>query len=105
MMTSGRTYKSGRPTGSWQKGEPITSLDQVKLGDVYVMDSHQFEATNLIKVLAFNSPARGFLYGYAETDGKAVGDPRMRMHDYEIGGKWYSLYRAARVRRKAVGNQ
>ncbi|MGA9769733.1 MAG: hypothetical protein WBV94_11875 [Blastocatellia bacterium] len=96
MSAFPRTYKEGRPTGPWQKGESITSLDQVKSGDLLIMDSHQFEATNLIKVMKFRDPGSGFLYSYAETNGKPYGDPHMSMADYEIGGKWYSLYSAVK---------
>jgi hypothetical protein len=53
----GRIYAKGRSTEGWRRGERVTSLDQLQEGTVLVSVSHQFEAENLIRITATNSPA------------------------------------------------
>lgn len=68
-----RTYAKGRPTTGWQKGNRITSPEQVKSGDVLIGVSHQLEAENLYLVVPSPYPpslhdGEGFHVRYVQPD-------------------------------------
>jgi hypothetical protein len=46
-----RTYVQGRPIKGWSYGRRVTSVEQIKPGDILIGDSHQFKATNLYRVV------------------------------------------------------
>lgn len=100
IMKASRTYKAGRSTYGWQKGEPITTLEQVKPGDIYIMDSHQFQATNLVKVQSLREIPRGFRYNYATPDAKTILYPDMSADDFELKYKDRVFFRAERTAMK-----
>jgi len=45
-----RIYEGGRDTGRWTRGEKITSMTDIEVGDVLYEVSHQWSADNLIRV-------------------------------------------------------
>ena len=68
-----RTYKMGRSTTGWRKGNRITRPEQVKPGDVLIGVSHQFKAENLYLVIPspwppFPHDDQGFYVRYAKLD-------------------------------------
>jgi hypothetical protein len=46
-----RTYEGGRMTRGWERGEQVTSLTELKPGDVLISVCHQFKAENLIRIV------------------------------------------------------
>lgn len=69
-----RTYKPGRSTSGYDKGEPITRLDQINPGDTILIVSHKFQAENLARVQSVNRtptsehPSVGFTARYIIPD-------------------------------------
>lgn len=98
-MKAARAYKAGRPTTGWRKLERITNLNQVAPGAVCIMDSHQFEATNLVMVESVTDVPKGFDYRYARTDGAAMG-ALMFTHEFELAGDAVEFFRAERASKR-----
>ena len=97
-MKAIRAYTAGRPTDGWRKGEPIVWLEQVQPGDICIMDSHRFRATNLIRIQAVQVLPSGFTYNYAKTDGRVIQNPDMFTHDFELPSQHIAFFRAERIR-------
>ena len=95
-MKSDRTYKAGRETTGWRKGERVTRVEQVKVGMMLIMDSHQFKATNLVKVAATSSV--GFDYQYANPDRSVILEPMMTHYDVELDSEHKAFYHAEKVK-------
>lgn len=96
-MKAERTYKAGRETTGWRKGERVTSLAQLRAGDILIKDSHQFKATNLVRVRAvLGSPSPGFDYQRVKPDGSIIVVPVMFARDYELKGSDATFYHAER---------
>ena len=93
-----RTYPAGRPIAPYRHGEEITSLSQIKTGDVIIMVSHQFEAETLVKVTSRERNTQGFDYKYMSPEGKVasvVSDMFCWDFDFEEGPASHkTLYRA-----------
>jgi hypothetical protein len=98
-MKKVRTYQLGRSSRGFDKGEAIVSLQQVKTGDLLIMDSHRFQATNLIRVKSLSSIPVGFNYNYAETTGRVFGIPEMFLHEFEFSLPNYTFFRAMKMKR------
>ena len=112
-----RTYANGGPTSGWERGELVTTLADVKPGDVLIHVSHQFQAENLIRVVptpeGFSGHAKdvGRLFHYefvdactlrrSEGDVKACWDWELFWAHRYVGGRSRSdCYRATDRRPK-----
>ena len=103
--TPRRTYAGGRTTSGWRMGSRITSLDQLKVGDILICDSHQFKATNLVRVDEFHnhgtSSAVLFHSSYVDPHGKRFGPEQFAYWPWEFDDSHtsplYSIYRAVAV--------
>lgn len=77
-----RTFEQGRPITGWAYGRLVTSVDQVKPGDVLIGDCHQFKATNLYRVVENSTGVKDlFHYIYITPQNrKADGDEMAAWH-------------------------
>lgn len=92
-----RTYKQGRPTNGWDRGEQITDVADVKPGDVLITVSHQFQAENLVRVVGRDEPiiGSGFNYQYADCRTLQRSDGGiMFCHDFMLALPGQEFYRA-----------
>lgn len=64
-----RVYDAGRSTAGWRRGEPITTLTQLHVGDVLIQVSHRFEAENLLRVTGFRQMVDGERRIIAQAEG------------------------------------
>lgn len=91
-----RTYKAGRDTGRWRKGDRVTSLAEIKPGDLLIKDSHQFRASNLVKVASLRSIPVSFTFNYAMPTGAVIKEPLMTTHEFELAMGHDVFYRAVK---------
>ncbi|HKQ06627.1 MAG TPA: hypothetical protein VJ464_15950 [Blastocatellia bacterium] len=61
-----------------------------------IADSHQFEATNLVKVAQIISLPKGFTYTYATPAGDVIKEPLMMAHEFELSKDDLVFYEAQR---------
>ena len=97
-----RTYRKGRPTNGWERGERVTDVAQVKPGDVLIVVSPAFAAENLIRLVPRESDiGSGFNYVYADYRTLAVSDGwTMFCHDFQLRlGRGHDRYYRAIDRR------
>lgn len=98
-----RTYPGGRSTAGWGKGERISSLEQLKPGDVLIMVSHRFPADNLIRVTGTRPGCVSVGFDYEYTDnktGEKYGPEEMFCWHYELQQNHKEFYRAIDMRPK-----
>ena len=80
-----RVYKGGRKTTNFRKGKRISSMEDIKVGDILISVSHRFKAENLCKVKKLNKRPLGFNAIYVDPHTlKRIGNEEWFTHDFEL---------------------
>jgi hypothetical protein len=98
-----RKERGGRGTGKYTKGEQITDVSEISVGDLLINEEERFGSTNLIKVTRVQSDpsaaSYGFDYQYA-IGAQEPGGMHMWGHEFEEDGIRV-LYKAIPGEKKA----
>ncbi len=107
--------RGGRPITGWRRGKQVKTVADVKVGDVLIMDSDAFNATNLVRVKSLRrfpseaDPVDGFYYCYVTPDltGESSGGsgPTMLIYDYGIEHCYGGFFQAVAEDGNEAGKQ
>ena len=91
-----RTYPQGRPIDGFSYGGQIETMREVSVGDILIYDSHQFHATNLIRVtelITHGKPEPQLFHAvYCHPNGERFGPEEFAVWYWELTKERFGLF-------------
>lgn len=93
-MAAQRTYPAGRPIDGFDYGGQVETVADVAVGELLINDSHQFKATNLIRVTqkVVGRHDSRFIAVYCHPNGKRFGPEEFCVWCWDLTKERFGLF-------------
>jgi hypothetical protein len=89
---------TGSGSGRFHRGERIRQIGEIRVGDLFIEDSHQFDATNVCRVIKIrdgNKFVASFVNSANPESSRLWSDQPFCVWDFDLRGEMSRFYRAA----------